>query len=361
MEIGIVGLPHSGKRTLFSTLLVHKSADNAFKPKREMDRGVIRVLDTRLDKLTNIFHPKKQVNATIEYLLVPGLETEKKKQTGLPAQFLANLRNVDAILLMARAFENENYPHPLGRVDTKKDIAFANSEFMFSDLYIAESRIERLEKQLKRSPNDDDRKELSALLRCKHWLEQENPLRGMEKTEDEKKRLRGFQFLSDKPILTVVNIEEKDLPRTQDILAGFQDLCSPTSQVTALCAVIEKEISELDPKDQQEFLEDLGIAEPALPLLIRKCYELLGLISFFTVGEDECRAWTLRKGSSAQTAAGVIHTDLEHGFIRAAVVSFDELVEQGSLAQCKTKGILRLEGKDYLVKDGDVIEIRAGA
>ena len=361
MEIGIVGLPHSGKNTLFSTLLSHKSVGDAFKPRREADRGVIRVLDERLDRLTSLFNPQKQVHATVEYVLVPGLETERKGETGLPAQFLANLRNVDAILLVARAFENELYPHPLGRVNAKEDIVFASSEFIFSDLCIAETRIERLQKQLKRSPDENDRKELAALERCKAWLEQDRPLRDMQKNHDEEKRLRGFQFLSAKPILYVVNVNEEDLPQTQQVLHEFAFLQSNASLVTVLCATIEKEISELEDEDQALFLEDLGIEEPALPLLIRKGYELLGLISFFTVGEDECRAWTVRKGSSAQTAAGVIHSDLERGFIRAAVVSYDELVRQGSLANCKSKGVLRLEGKEYPVKDGDVMEIRSGA
>ena len=356
MQIGIVGLPFSGKSTLFTTLLSHKTSAADYKAKHIAERGVINVQDERLDQLTALFKPRSKVNATIEYVKVPGLDSQN--ENGLSTQFFANLKSVDEIILVIRAFEDEMYPHPLGRIDPVSDLQFASTEFLLSDLVIIENRLERLEKQIKKVRNEADEHERDLLLKCKTALENETPLRNMAFTAEEDKILKGFQFLTAKPLLIVVNIEESELKHVENCENEYKYFNSDNVSVIPLCLKIEKEISELDPDDQAMFLEEMGIQEPALYRLIRKSYGLLWLISFFTVGEDECRSWTIRKGINAQLAAGAIHSDLERGFIRADVVACTDLIQNGSLPACRAKGVLRLEGKDYIVKDGDVMEIR---
>lgn len=356
MEIGIVGLPYSGKTTLFSTLLKHKPADPG--AKQSTERGIVKVPDERLDKLTGMFNPKKKVNSVIDYIKVPGLESDGDKPQGLPVQFIANLKTVEAILVMVRDFENEYYPHPFDSVSPERDIEFIHGEFLLSDLLIVESRVEKLEKMVMKIKNDRDIRELALMHRLKERLELEKPIREMELSEDEKKMLKGYQFLTAKSLLYVINIAEENISNAAEIEKRLQKYVTPNCAMTTLSAEIEKEISELGEEDAAVFMEDLGIKEPALAKLIRASYELLGLISFFTVGEDECRAWTIKKGTKAQQAAGVIHSDLEKGFIRAETVHYDDLIAQGSLNACKDKGLLRLEGKEYLVKDGDVLNIR---
>jgi len=358
MQIGIIGLPYSGKSTIFSTLMQHKSDQAGYKNKQEAVKGIVKVPDTRLDQLSDIFNPKSKVNSTIEYIKVPGFEKTNKQGSGLPPQFIANVKTVDAILLVIRSFENELYPHPFDSVNPKRDIDYINSEMLLSDLTIIESRLEKLEKSIKQTKKDIEIKERDLLKRCEDFLNQEKPLREISLTDEEEKTLRGFQFLTAKPLLYVLNINEDDISGIDNLLEKYKEFSRPLIAFTALCGEIEKEIAELDPEDQQTFLQDLNISEPALHKLIRSSYELLGLISFFTVGEDECRAWTIKKGSNAQQAAGAIHSDLERGFIRADVVYFQDLLTNGSLKACKEKGVLGLEGKEYSVKDGDVMEIR---
>lgn len=355
MEIGIIGLPYSGKTTIFSTLLRHKSA--APGGKQSAEHGIVKVPDERLDKLTALFNPKKQVNATIEYVKVPGLDSDSSSQ-GMPAQFLANLKTVDALLIMVRDFENEFYPHPLNRVDAGADINFINSEFLISDLMIVESRFEKLEKLVPKTQDEKDKKELALMARLKEQLEQEKPLRELSFSEHELQIMKGYQFLTAKPALFVINIAEDQISNSATIEERYAKIIPAGCAVTTISAEIEKEISDLSEEDAAVFMEDLGISEPALYKLIRKSYELMGLIVFFTVGEDECRSWPIRRDTIAQKAAGVIHTDLEKGFIRAETVHYTDLLEQGSLAACKEKGLLRLEGKEYKVQDGDILNIR---
>jgi len=356
VQIGIVGLPFSGKSTLFITLLSHKTIAADYKAKHVAERGVIEIQDVRLDQLTALFKPRSKVNATVEYIKVHGLDSQN--ENGLSAQFFANLKSVDEIILVIRAFEDEMYPHPPGRIDPVSDLQFTTTEFLLSDLVIIENRLERLEKQLKKVRNKTDERERDLLLKCKIALENETPLRDMIFMAEEHKIIKGFQFLTVKPLLIVVNIEESELKHVKNYENIYKHLNSNNVSVIPLCLKIEKEISELDPDDQAMFLEEMGIQEPALNRLIRKSYDLLWLISFFTVGEDECRSWTIRKGINARLAAGAIHTDLERGFIRADVVACMDLIQHGSLPACRAKGILRLEGKDYIVRDGDVMEIR---
>jgi GTP-binding protein YchF len=358
MQIGIVGLPFTGKSTLFSTLLEHKSSDGGGKYKQDAERGIVVVPDDRLDKLTEMFVPEKQINATIEFVKVPGLDQESHKDTGLPSQFLSNIKTVDVILLLVRTFESELYPHPSDTIDPMRDIKFIQTEFILSDLSIIENRYEKLEKLIMKTQVDKDKRELAVLEKCRDFLEEERPLIQLDINESEELLIRGYQFLTLKPVLYVMNIPESDLSQTAKIISEMTQKLSPGSKIIALSAEIEKEIAQLEPEDAQVFLEDLSISEPATAKLINASYELLGVQSFFTVGEDECRAWTIRTGTIAQKAAGVIHSDLEKGFIRAEVVSYDKLMELGSMQNCKSKGELRLEGKEYIVKDGDIISVR---
>jgi len=354
MQIGIIGLPFSGKSTIFSTLLKHKTEEPGGKMATE--RGIVKVPDERLDKLTAMFNPKKKVNATIEYLKVPGLD--KDNSQGLSSQFLANLKTVDTLLIVIRNFENEIYPHPLNRVDPKADIVLINSEFIISDLAIVETRLEKLGKMIQKTQVDKDKKEFALMEKLRDQLEQERPLRELDFSEAEYQLLRGYQFLSAKPALYVLNIAEDLIPKAEAIEAQLSALLTKNSAMTTLSAEIEKEISDLEEEDARVFMEDLNITEPALNKLIRTSYDLMGFISFFTVGEDECRSWTIRKGTNAQKAAGVIHSDLEKGFIRAETVHYSDLIGQGSLNACKDNGLLRLEGKEYPVRDGDILNIR---
>jgi ribosome-binding ATPase len=357
MEIGIVGLQYSGKSTIFSTLLRHKSSDSG-SGKDSAERGVVKVPDDRLDKLTDLINPQKQTNATMEFVKVPGLDQDGGKGQGLPSQFLTNLKNVEALMVVVRSFESEYYPHPLDRINPEADIDFINSEFLLSDLMLVEGRIERLEKMIPKTQNEQDKRTLTLMLRLKDQLDEEKPLREMDFTDDEVSLMKGYQFLTAKPVLYVINIQEDQISSAEETVNNLSRFATKNSSVTALSAEIEKEIADLEENDARVFMEDLGIEEPAMHKLIRKSYELLGLISFFTVGEKECRAWTIRDGSTAQKAAGAIHSDLEKGFIRAETVHYDDLLENGSLAKCKEKGLLRLEGKEYIVKDGDVLTIR---
>ncbi|RMG63195.1 MAG: redox-regulated ATPase YchF [Calditrichaeota bacterium] len=358
MEVGIIGLPYSGKSTLFSTLTGQAVPPTSGAGRVEVHRGVVQVPDPRLDALSEIFKPRKKVPATIEFLDVGGVESEKGRG-GFDAQFLQILKNTDALCLVLRDFDNEYFPHPAGRIDPRADFQLVETEFLLSDLAIVENRLARLEKQLMKARDEQGQRELALLKRCAAQLEQEKPLRELSFTEEEEKQLKGFQFLTAKPLVVVINIDETKIQDAGRIEAAFADLAAqPGVVVVALCAKIEQEISQLEEAERKEFLQELGIEEPALPRMIRATYQLLGLISFFTVGEDECRAWTIRKGTPAQKAAGAIHSDLERGFIRAEVVHYDQFIKFKSLAACREKGLLRLEGKDYIVQDGDIITVR---
>jgi hypothetical protein len=357
MEIGIVGLQYSGKSTIFSTLLQHESSDSSG-GKESAEHGIVKVPDDRLDKLTELVNPKKQTNATLEFIKVPGLDQETNQGQGLPSQFLNNLKNVEALLVLIRHFENEYHPHPMGRIDSSADIELINSEFLLSDLMLVEQRIERLQKMIPKTKNEQDKRVLDLMIKLKDQLNQEKPLRDMDFSEDELFMLKAYQFLTIKPLLYVINIQEDQIENTEQIAKELSGFVTKNCALTILSAEIEKEIAELEQEDADVFIEDLGIKEPAMYKLIRKSYELLGLISFFTVGEKECRAWTIRNGSTAQKAAGAIHSDLEKGFIRSETVHYDDFVVNGSLAKCKEKGLLRLEGKEYIVKDGDIMTIR---
>ncbi len=358
MKTGIIGLPQVGKTSLFRILTKAKLEDRGYSNPRESHLGIARVPDERLDKLAALYNPKKTTYATVEYSDVAAIGQEALKETA----FLTNLRNVDALIHVLRAFEDDAIPH-VGPIDPLRDIKNVEFDLMVSDLTQIEKRLERLEKDLKKSRTADLEKEHALLLRSKEALEAEKPLRELEMTPEEKKLIRGFMFLSQKPILYAVNLPESTtLGADLEAAAAKYNLTEyasrPNAGVTAFCGKVEAELAEMEDAEAAEFLASYGLTESGLVRLIRKSYELLGLISFFTAGEDECRAWTVPVNSRAQEAAGAIHSDLEKHFIRAETIHWDTLLAAGSEAAAKAQGTLRLEGKDYLVKDGDVMHIR---
>jgi len=360
MRIAIIGLEQSGKTTLFNALTESSGdAGQSARGKQSAHLSIVKVPDPRLDRLHELFPTARKVQANIEYVDMAGLSKGSTQRKGFQEQFLANLRNVDALLCVVRKFESDLVPHPEGSIDPVRDWSIISEEFLFSDMAILENRIERVSNEIKKIKDDKKKSELALLQRCYETLESETPLRELDFSEDEAKMLRGFQFLTAKPIVIVLNIGEDELDKEAQISEQYQTLAEGRNK-TLLClsANLEMEIAQLPEADKATFQQEMGISEPALNRMIRHCYDLLGLIPFFTAGEQEVRAWTIRKNTRAQTAAGAIHSDMERGFIRAEVVEFEKLSELGSFAKCKEQGVLRLEGKDYIVKNGDVITFR---
>jgi hypothetical protein len=356
MKSGIIGLPQVGKTSLFTILTRQQVAVHA--NPREAHIGMVTVPDERVEKLAQLYHPKKVVHAAIEYADVAAMSQEALKES----VFLNTLRTVDSLTHVLRAFEDPAIPH-VGEIDPRRDIRNVEFDLMLSDLGQIEKRQERVEKDLKRMKSPELEREYEVLVRARQHLESERPLREMEMSADEKKLVRGFMFLSEKPILYVLNIGEAAELGSQLETAveryGLLELAArPNAGATAICGKVEAELAEMGDEEAAEFLASYGLQESGMMRLIRKTYELLGLISFLTAGEDECRAWTIRKGMRAVEAAGTIHTDLEKHFIRAETIPWDQLLEAGSEANARAKGTLRLEGKDYVVKDGDILHIR---
>jgi GTP-binding protein YchF len=355
MKVAIIGLASVGKSTLFHLLTGAQAAGPSGKPEARL--GIARVPDARVEALAKMYKPKKTTHATVEYVDVPGVvKGEGASLVDLPA-----LRGVDTLVHVVRAFESETAPHPDGSVDPLRDAKMLELELILADLGTVERRLERLEANIKKASKAEDVAERALFLRLKNALEAETPLREMGLSGDEHQRLRGYALLSGKPMLLVANLGEAEIRDAAGFLersglAGFAR--RPGLALCAVSAPIEAEMADLSPEDARAFRDDLALAEPGLERVIRSTYELLGLISFLTAGEDECRAWTVRRGTRAQVAAGTIHSDIERGFIRAQVVAFPDLVAAGSLAACRERGSLRLEGRDYEVKDGDVIEFK---
>jgi GTP-binding protein YchF len=359
LRAGLIGFPSVGKTALFQLLT---SAREAPRPGSRQDAnvGVSRVPDERLDKLTALFNPKKHVPATVEFADMGGTAGAS---TGAAALLdVAPFRNADALLHVVRVFRDPAVPHAAGTVDPARDVRTMEDEVILADLGVVERRLERLERDLKKSPgNADLKKEQDILQRCRTALEAGQPLRALELTGEDAKRLRGFQFLSAKPLLLVLNLDEADLAAADRAVeaAGLQEFIrGAATRAVPICAKIELEIAQLDEADARAFMADLGLRESGLDRVIRASYDLLGYISFFTVGEDECRAWSIPRDTPAQLAAGEIHTDIQRGFIRAEVVRYEHLLARGSLGACREHGELRLEGKEYIVLDGDVINFR---
>lgn len=362
MKLGIVGLPNVGKSTLFNSL-TKAGAESANYPFCTIDPnvGVVAVPDERLDVLAKMYNTKKVTPAAIEFVDIAGLVKGASKGEGLGNQFLANIREVDAIVHVVRCFEDSNIVHVDGSIDPLRDIETINLELIFSDIEILDRRIA---KTVKLSRNDKTAaKELALLERIKAHLEENHLAKSFEvEDEDEEAWLASYNLLTAKPVIFAANVTEDDLADDGASNAGVQAVreyaASEGFETFVVCAQIEQEIAELDDDEKKMFLEDLGIAESGLEKLIKASYSLLGLISYLTAGEPEVRAWTIKKGTKAPQAAGKIHTDFERGFIRAEIVSYDDLIACGTHAAAKEKGLVRLEGKDYVVQDGDIILFR---
>ena len=358
LHSALIGVPASGKTTLFQLMT---SARDAPRGKGDVNIGISKVPDARLDVLTSMYNPKKRVPATIEF-------TDIIQPTRTGAQALvdvAGYKNADALVHVVRAFRSDSVPHASGSIDPARDAKTMEDELILADLGIVERRLERIEKDAKKGLSAELTKERELVFRCRAALEEGTSLRALQLAGDDLKRLRGFQFLSAKPLLLVINLDEADLPSVgADVeraaasagLSGF--LAHAATKTVTLCATIELEIAQLGGDDAKAFLADLGLSESGLDRVIRASYDLLGYISFFTVGEDECRAWSIARGTHAQLAAGEIHTDIQRGFIRAEVVAYDALIARGSMHACREHGEVRLEGKDYVVQDGDIINFR---
>jgi ribosome-binding ATPase len=358
LRAGLFGFPSSGKTALFQLLTSAREAPRN-SGKTEANVGVSRVPDDRLDRLTALFNPRKHVPATVEFADVTGAGGA---QTGAQALLdLAPFRNADALLHVVRMFRDPAVAHPSGSIEPARDVRAMEDELILADLGVVERRLERLDRDLKKGASPELRREQDILARCRSALESGQPLRALGLGTEDAKRLRGFQFLSAKPLLLVLNLDEADLPRADDAvrLAALESFISgAATKAVPICAKIELEIAQLEPADAAAFMADLGLKESGLDRVIRASYDLLGYISFFTVGEDECRAWSIPRHTPAVLAAGEIHSDISRGFIRAEVVGYDQLLARGSLAACRDHGELRLEGKDYIVLDGDVINFR---
>ncbi len=362
MKLGIVGLPNVGKSTLFNSL-TKAGAESANYPFCTIDPnvGVVTVPDKRLDVLGEMYHTKKIIPAAIEFVDIAGLVKGASKGEGLGNQFLANIREVDAIVHVVRCFENSNIVHVDGSIDPLRDIETINLELIFSDLEILERRIA---KTVKLSRNDKTAaKELDLLNRIKAHLEDNKMAKSfVTDDEDEQAWLAGYNLLTGKPVIFAANVSEDDLAddgaSNEGVKAVREYAAQEDCEVFVVCAEIEEEIAQLDDDEKKMFLEDLGLEESGLEKLIKASYHLLGLISYLTAGEPEVRAWTITRGTKAPQAAGKIHTDFERGFIRAEVVSYDDLMACGTHAAAKEKGLVRLEGKEYVVQDGDIMLFR---
>lgn len=353
MKVGIIGLPQTGKKTLFQILTGNEITEpsKALKPVP----GTADIVDTRFDALVKMYEPKKNVKARIDLVLLPKMEAE----TIAKGDIFRDIADMDAVCHIVRAFEDDAIYHAQGSVDAMRDFETVDSELIMHDQIFAEKRIERLEAMVKKIKDEDQKKELELMKRLKDILENEQPLRLTELTEDEDKMIRSYPFITRKKMVIAVNVSEEDLGN-EALLAEFKKVCKPRMiEVMLVSAKVESEIAMLDTQEEKdEFLEDLGITETALENLTRLCLKSLNLISFFTVGKDEVRQWLVRDGAKAPKAAGVIHSDLERGFIRAEVFKYDELMAAGSEAELKTKGKIYVEGKDYMVADGDILNIR---
>ena len=357
MKTAIVGLPMVGKTSLFTILTgVHESARVG---SLEARVGVTKVADARLDALAKIFQPPKVTYAVVEYLDFPAISKEALRDPS----YLASLRVVDALAHVLRVFESDTVPHEKGSVDPMRDFEDVEMELVLSDLVVVEKRMERVDKDRKKIKSPDLDKEFALLERLKTELEANRPLRQLDFHDEDEKRIRGFQFLSQKPMLVVLNLGENDASKLHEIEERYRSGAlagRAHTAVTAICGKIEAELAELSPADAREYLASYGLKESGLERLISATYALLGLMSFLTAGETEVRAWTIPMNSSAQKAAGAIHSDFEKKFIRAEVVNWKSLVDLDGYAGVREKGLLRLEGKEYIVKDGDVLVIRHG-
>ncbi len=355
MKIGIIGLANSGKTTIFNAL-TGQNVPTAVYPTTDghPHEGVVKVPDERVDTLSQIFNPKKTIYATVHYVDYIGLTKGDPVQN---RKVLDVIKDVDAVLHVVRCFEDESVVHPFGKVDPYTDVETVRMELLLSDLELVEKRLQRMDEAAKRGKKPDE-KERHVLIKCKEALESEIPLREVELSEEETLSIRHLQFITTKPEVLVINLSEEDIgtERERNLIEtlGKEGSCP----VVSLSGKIEMEIAQLSEQDRKAFLEDLGLKEPAMHRVIRLCYKHLGLISFFTVVQQEVRAWTIKRGTTALNAAGKIHTDMQRGFIKAEVINYEDFISVGSMAEARKRGLLRLEGKSYEVRDGDIITFR---
>lgn len=362
LTAGIVGLPNVGKSTLFNAITKSQvEAANYPFATIQPNVGVVEVPDHRIDRLVELFHPKKTIYTTFEFTDIAGLVKGASKGEGLGNQFLSNIRLTDAICHVVRCFDDADITHVEGSVDPIRDIEIINLELVMADLQTIENRVSKVERKAKTNKDKDALAELSLLQRLKEALEAGKPARSVELNEDEEALIKAFSLLTKKPMIYVANMSEEEIadPENNPYYQKVKALAeSEHNLIVPICAKIEEELSELDKEEKMEFLNDLGISESGLDKVIKAAYSILDLCTFLTAGEDECRAWTFHKGMKAPQCAGVIHTDFEKGFIRAECYSFEDIDALENEHAIKEAGKLRLEGKEYVVKDGDVLHFR---
>jgi ferrous iron transport protein B len=360
LTAGIVGLPNVGKSTLFNAI-TKKSILMANYPFATIDPnvGVVIVPDERIDVLKNMYNPERVISTTYEFTDIAGLVKGASNGEGLGNKFLSHIREVDAVVEVVRCFDDENIIHVDGSVDPIRDIEVINVELVLSDLEIVTSRINKIGKKAMTTKNKDDVKEIELLERIKEALESNIPVRKLGLDEEEKKLISSFNLITLKPIIYALNVEDNDINTGNNYTKLVEDYAKKEGSETAIiCAKLESELSELDEEEKKLFLDDLGIKESGVERLINKTYDLLGLATFFTVGKDEVRAWTFKKGSKAPECAGIIHSDFEKGFIKAEVMSYNDLVNAGSELKVRELGKARIEGKEYIMQDGDICHFR---
>ena len=361
LTAGIVGLPNVGKSTLFNAITNQKIlAENYPFATIEPNVGVVTVPDKRMDKLKEMYDPNRFIPTAYEFTDIAGLVKGASKGEGLGNKFLSHIREVDAIVEVVRCFDDGKIIHVEGNINPIRDIETINLELAIADLEVIQNRLERVSKKAKTTKDANDLLEKDTLEQCKQALEENTPIRQLDLTEEQRKLIKTYSFLTAKPIIYLANIKESEIgnPDNEYVAKVKEYALKENARVVSLCAKVEEELSELSDSDKQEMLEALGLEESGLDQLITATYDILGLATYFTVGKDEVRAWTFKKGMNAKECAGIIHTDFEKGFIRAEVMSYEDLIECGSELKVKEAGKARLEGKDYLMQDGDICHFR---